>query len=195
MTPMTLLAIWASVSASRSSLSHTERGTTRRSVFRELRSRMRNGDDAERLPERVRNEAWVVVPDASGTSTTHLVVRGASARRPARPWRPAAPPASTSVSLLRFFPSVRPDSSLRPPFSWPSSRAASPRRRMRRTAGRRRPHAQAHGSGAAQAVGGATEGGEERGQGQGATAQEGSWPARSCIGVPSCSRRRPGTRL
>jgi len=116
-------------------------------------------------------------------------------RRPARPWRPAAPPASTSASLLRFFPSVRPDSSLRPPFSWPSSRAASPRRRTRRTAGRRRLHAQAYGGGAAQAVGGAAEGGEERGQGQGATAQEGSWPARSCIGVPSCSRRRPGASL
>ena len=115
-------------------------------------------------------------------------------RRPARPWRPADPPASTSARLLCLgsSPSTRPDSSRRPPFSRPSSRAASPRRRTRRTAARRQPHARAHGGDGAQAVCGAAEGGEERGQGQGATAQEGGWPVRSCIGVPSLQPRPAG---
>ena len=37
---------------------------------------------------------------------------------------------------------------------------------------------------AAQAACGAAKDGDERGQGQGTTAQEGGWPVRNCIGVP-----------
>ena len=98
---------------------HTERGTTQRSVFRELRSRTRNGDDEERLLERVRNGAWNVVPDAGGTSTTHLEERGASSAR-----QPAADRPSRQHTGYCFgsSPSAHPDSSRRPPFNRPSSR-------------------------------------------------------------------------
>jgi len=66
-------------------LSHTERGTTRRSVFRELRSQTRNGNEAERLLELGGNGAFMVSPDASGTRTAHHRVRGVRGDLNARP--------------------------------------------------------------------------------------------------------------
>ena len=88
-------------------LSHRERRTTQCSVFRELRSQMRNGDDAGRRLVCGGNCASKIVADATGTRTMHVPGTwrlGASARRPAagvrrvRGGRPPLPPATSASS-------------------------------------------------------------------------------------------------
>jgi hypothetical protein len=51
-------------------LSHTERGTSPRSLSRELHSETRDGNQAGRSVVRRRNDAWVIVPIAGGTRTS-----------------------------------------------------------------------------------------------------------------------------